>query len=58
MVEKGVKTGKSLDQLKKDKVLAPWQKFSGDFISTDAWIETLYNDLNGNKGDARLMKHN
>jgi len=58
VVEKGVKTGKSLDQLKKDKVLAPWQKFSGDFISTDAWIETLYNDLNGNKGDARLMKHN
>jgi glyoxylase-like metal-dependent hydrolase (beta-lactamase superfamily II) len=57
VVEKGVKAGKSLDQLKKDKVLEPWQKYSGSFISTDAFIETLYNDLTGMK-DAPLLKHN
>jgi len=57
VVEKGVKAGKSLDQLKKDKVLEPWQKQSGSFISTDAFIETLYNDLTGMK-DAPLLKHN
>jgi glyoxylase-like metal-dependent hydrolase (beta-lactamase superfamily II) len=55
-VEKGVKQGKTLDQLKQEKVLAPWQKWSGDFISTDAFIETLYNDLTGQPG--HFMKHN
>ena len=57
-VDKGIKSGKTLEQLKQGKVLAAWQKFSGEFISTDAWIETLYNDLTGKKSDTRLMKHN
>lgn len=57
-VDNGIKSGKTLDQLKKDKVLAPWQKYSGDFISTDAWTETLYNDLTGKRSDARPVKHN
>ena len=57
VVAKGVKAGKSLEQLKKEKVLEPWQKYSGSFISTDAFIETLYNDLTG-KRDVPLMKHN
>jgi glyoxylase-like metal-dependent hydrolase (beta-lactamase superfamily II) len=56
-VAKGIKAGKSLEQLKKDKVLEPWQKFSGPFISTDAFLETLYNDLKGIKTSA-LLKHN
>jgi glyoxylase-like metal-dependent hydrolase (beta-lactamase superfamily II) len=55
-VEKGVKQGKTLDQLKQEKVLAPWEKWSGPFISTDAFIETLYNDLTGKPG--QFMKHN
>lgn len=55
-VEKGVKQGKKLEQLKQEKVLAPWQKWSGDFISADAFIETLYNDLTGQPG--KFMKHN
>jgi glyoxylase-like metal-dependent hydrolase (beta-lactamase superfamily II) len=57
-VEKGIKAGKSLDQLKQEKVLAPWQKYSGDFVSTDVFIETLYNDLTGKKSDAAPIKHN
>jgi cyclase len=57
VVEKGVKQGKTLDQLKQDKVLEPWKKWNGDFITTDAFIETLYNDLTGKK-DAKFIKHN
>ncbi len=53
-VEKGIARGKSLDQLKQEKVLEPWQKLSNDFISTDVFIETLYNDLTGKSGS--LMK--
>jgi len=57
VVEKGVKQGKKLDQLKQEKVLEPWKKWNGDFITTDAFIETLYNDLTGKK-DAKFIKHN
>jgi len=56
-VEKGVKQGKTLDQLKQEKVLDPWKKWNGDFVTTDAFTETLYNDLTGKK-DGKLMKHN
>jgi cyclase len=56
VVEKGVKAGKTLEQLKQEKVLEPWQKYSGQMISSDAFIETLYNELTGKK-TAALMKH-
>ena len=56
VVEKGIKAGKTLDQLKKEKVLDPWQKWTGPFISADAFIDTLYNDLTGQPG--KFMKHN
>ena len=56
-VEKAVKAGKTLDQLKQEKVLAPWQKFSGQFVTTDLFIETLYNEITGTK-TAGLVKHN
>ena len=57
VVEMAVKAGKSLEQMKQDKVLAPWQKFSGPFVTTDLFIETLYNELTGTK-TAGLVKHN
>ena len=57
VVEKGVKAGKSLEQLKQDKVLEPWKNLSGPFVSTDLFIETLYNDLTGARNTA-LIKHN
>jgi cyclase len=57
VVEKGVKAGKTLEQLKQEKVLEPWQKYSGQMISTDLFIETLYNELTGKK-TAALVKHN
>src|SRR6266850_391849 len=55
VVEKGVKQGKSLDQLKQEKVLEPWKEWSG-IISSDAFIETLYSDLTGKPGT--FIKHN
>jgi len=42
----------SLDQMKSEKILTPWQKYSGAFVSTDAWIETIYNSLNGAQSGA------
>jgi cyclase len=57
VVEKAVKAGKTLEQLKQDKVLAPWQKYSGQMISADLFIETLYNELTGKK-TAALVRHN
>jgi glyoxylase-like metal-dependent hydrolase (beta-lactamase superfamily II) len=56
-VEKEVKAGKTLAQIQQAKVLAPWQKFSGPFVSTDLFIETLYNELTGTK-TAGLVQHN
>ena len=55
-VQKALDDKKTLEQMKKEKILAPWEKFSGDFINTDAFIETLYNSLTGHKGE--FMKHN
>jgi cyclase len=56
-VEKAIKAGKTLEQLKQEKVLEPWQKHSGPFVSTDLFIETLYNELTGKKM-AAAVKHN
>lgn len=57
VVEKALAAHKTLDQMKQEKILAPWEKrWTGDFINTDAFIETLYNSLTGTKGE--FMKHN
>jgi hypothetical protein len=42
--------------MKQEKILSPWEKFSGAFINTDAFIETLYNSLTSRKGE--FIKHN
>ncbi|PYQ25829.1 MAG: MBL fold metallo-hydrolase [Acidobacteria bacterium] len=45
-VEKGIKRHKTLDQLKAEKVLAPWDvEWGQSFIKADAFIETLYKSL-------------
>ena len=53
VVQKALDDHKSLEQMKKDKILDPWQKWSGQFINTDAFIETLYNSLTNTKGQFR-----
>lgn len=53
-----LKAGKTLDQMKKEHVLAAWDKrYTGNFISTDAFIETLFNSLSG-RGHSPFVKHN
>jgi cyclase len=44
-VETGLAAGKSLDQLKAEKVLAAWDSWGTGSVKTDFWIETLYGEL-------------
>jgi hypothetical protein len=43
--------GETLSQMKSEKILDPWQKYSGSFVNTDAWIETIYNSLSAAKAN-------
>jgi cyclase len=57
-VQAAIKSGKTVDQMKKDKILAAWdKKYSGQFITGDLFIETLYNSLTNQK-NAEFVKHN
>jgi cyclase len=47
----------TLEQMKEKKILDSWKKYSGDFISEDAYLETLYNSLSGRK-NGKFIKHN
>jgi cyclase len=44
-VETGIKKGKTLDQLKQEKVLAKWDSWGQAFIKTDMFTEILYDSL-------------
>ncbi|HZQ97114.1 MAG TPA: MBL fold metallo-hydrolase [Candidatus Sulfotelmatobacter sp.] len=57
VVAKALQQGQTLDQMKQAKLLDPWKKYSGDFIKEDAFLETLYNSLSGQK-NGKLIKHN
>ena len=57
-VQAAIKSGKTVDQMKKEKILAAWDaKYSGKFINSDLFIETLYNSLTNQKS-AEFVKHN
>jgi len=56
-VSKAIQAGKTLDRMKQEKILEPWKKWSGEFITSDGFIETLYNDLSGKK-TGEFIKHN
>jgi len=46
LVVKARKAGKSLEQMKKANLLAPWsEKYTGKFVNTDAFLESLYYSL-------------
>ncbi len=44
-VAHALKDGKTLDQMKQQKILDPWKSYSGEFISEDAFLETIYISL-------------
>jgi len=43
--------------MKRDKILAPWEKYAGDFVSADVFIDTLYSSLTGQKNN-KFVNHN
>jgi glyoxylase-like metal-dependent hydrolase (beta-lactamase superfamily II) len=58
VIEKAIHIGKTLEQMKKEKLLAAWsQKYSNDFVDTDTFIETIYNSLTHQK-NTPFVKHN
>jgi glyoxylase-like metal-dependent hydrolase (beta-lactamase superfamily II) len=57
VVHHALDQGQTFDQMKQAHILDPWKKYSGDFISEDAYLETLYNSLTGQK-NGKFIKHN
>lgn len=55
-VQKAIDGHKTVEEMKQEKILEPWKKWSGDFLDADKFIETLYNSLTETKGD--FLKHN
>ena len=56
VVQKAIDDHKTLEQMKRGKILASWEKWSNDFVNSDVFVETLYNSLTGQKG--QFVKHN
>jgi cyclase len=52
IIQKGIKAKKTADQLKKEKALAAYEKFSWSFITTDKYIDQIYNGLTGKKANS------
>ena len=47
-VEKAMKAGRTLDQMKADKILAQWDDWGKDwFVNPEGFTEMLYHDLSG-----------
>lgn len=46
-IESGIATGKTVEQLKSEKVLASWDSWSQGFIKSDTWIQTLHDEWTG-----------
>jgi cyclase len=44
-VKKGLAGGKTVEQMQKEKVLAPWEDWGKGFIKADAFIATIAEDL-------------
>lgn len=44
-IQKALDEHRTVAQMKEEKVLAPWQKLSGNFVNTDAFIDEIYNSL-------------
>jgi hypothetical protein len=48
-VQRGIAAGKTLAQLKEEKVLAEWDSWGKGFIKTDMFTETLFKELSAKK---------
>jgi glyoxylase-like metal-dependent hydrolase (beta-lactamase superfamily II) len=57
VVAAAMKQGKTLDQMKQEKVLANYADWGKGFIKPEVFTEILYNDLSG-KHTGAFLKHN
>jgi len=57
VVQKALDQGQTLDQMRQAKLLDPWKKFAGPFVSADIYLETLYYSLSGAPG-GKFVPHN
>jgi cyclase len=58
VIDRAIHAGQTLDQMKQAKLLAAWSaKYSNDFVTTDIFIETLYNSLT-HQQHTPFVKHN
>jgi cyclase len=48
-VQKALDSHETLAQMKDEKILAPWQKLSGNFVNSDAFLDEIYNSLTARK---------
>ena len=56
-VENAIRAGKTADQMKQEKVLAPWDPWGLGFISNDRFIDMLYADLHGGAAPTAKQHH-
>jgi cyclase len=49
IVRQRLAAGKNLEEIKAEGLPEEWSSWSGGFISTDAWLETLYHSLSRGK---------
>lgn len=56
VVQKAIDEHRTAEQMKQEKILTPWAKWSGEFLDSDKFLDTLYNSLTGSKGE--FLKHN
>ena len=56
-VAREIKVGKTMVEMKQEKLLGPSKRYSGDFINADTFVETIYNSLTGQK-NRKFIKDN
>jgi glyoxylase-like metal-dependent hydrolase (beta-lactamase superfamily II) len=56
-VQKALDAHLTLAQMKEQKVLEPWKQYGQAFVTTDIFLETLYNSLTGQQ-NGKFVKHN
>jgi glyoxylase-like metal-dependent hydrolase (beta-lactamase superfamily II) len=49
LVKSRVKAGKTLDQIKSEGMPEAWKSLGNGFIKTDAWLETVFKSVSGEK---------
>jgi tetratricopeptide (TPR) repeat protein len=49
-VRSGMEEGRSVEELQEAAILEPWEKWAGSYVSTDEWIEYIFDALQSTDG--------